>query len=77
MRKAKILIIDDEKIVLSTYSKELTAAGYDVFTASNGRTALEIVRQEKPDIVFTDLVMPHSLSYPGSQFVQCVYISFG
>ncbi len=58
MHKAKILIVDDEAIILKAYARELERAGYKVFTASQGQTAVEIARKEHPDIVFTDMVMP-------------------
>lgn len=58
MCKAKILIVDDEKIVLRAYVRELEKAGYEVFRAMTGQEAIEIAQKEKPDIVFTDLVMP-------------------
>lgn len=57
MGKAKIMIVDDEGIVLRAYEKELTKVGYEVFRAMTGKEALEIARKEKIDIVFTDLVM--------------------
>lgn len=58
MGKAKILIVDDEKIVLIAYVKELKTAGYEVLRAMTGKEAIEIAGKEKLDIVFTDLVMP-------------------
>jgi YesN/AraC family two-component response regulator len=57
MGKAKILIVDDEKIILTAYAKELKMAGYEALRAMTGKEAIEIARKEKPDIVFTDLVM--------------------
>ena len=57
MSKKKILVVDDEKIVLRASVKELEKAGYIVFTAINEDEALNIVRAEKPDLVFADLVM--------------------
>jgi YesN/AraC family two-component response regulator len=58
MGKAKILIVDDEKIVLKAFSRELEHEGYTVFRAITGSEALKIAEREKPEIVFTDLVMP-------------------
>jgi len=54
----KILIVDDERIVLKAYTRELERLGYEVFRAMTGPEALEIAKRECPDIVFTDLVMP-------------------
>jgi len=58
MDKIKILIVDDEKIILKAYSRELERMGYEVYRAMNGQEAIEIAQREKPDIVFTDLIMP-------------------
>jgi CheY-like chemotaxis protein len=58
MGKASILVVDDEKIVLDGWREELELAGYRVRTAQNGSEALTLAKEEKPDIVLTDLVMP-------------------
>ncbi|MEW6600549.1 MAG: response regulator [Nitrospirota bacterium] len=58
MHKAKILIIDDEVIVLKAYARELESFGHAVYTASRGKEAIKIAQRERPDIVFTDMVMP-------------------
>jgi len=58
MAKPKILIVDDEKIVLKAYARELERVGYEVFRAMTGSEAIEIAKRERPDIVFTDLIMP-------------------
>ncbi len=58
MKKAKILLVDDEEIVLVGWQEELTLAGYEVKIASSGIQAVEAARKDKPDIVITDLVMP-------------------
>ena len=58
MAKPKILIVDDEKIVLKAYARELERVGYEVFRAMTGSEAIEIAKRESPDIVFTDLIMP-------------------
>ncbi len=58
MFKAKILIVDDAEIVLLGWQYALKSEGYYVRTATNGQDAINIVEQDKPDIVITDLVMP-------------------
>ncbi|MFH1874388.1 MAG: response regulator [Pseudomonadota bacterium] len=58
MSKAKVLIVDDEKIVLKAYSLELEEAGFEVFRAASGAEAIAMTKKEMPEIVFTDLVMP-------------------
>ena len=54
----KILVIDDEKPTLSMFRLFLEAWGYMVLTAENGAQGLDIFRNEKPDIVITDIKMP-------------------
>jgi YesN/AraC family two-component response regulator len=54
----KILIIDDEKPTLSMFRLLLEAYGYEVLTAENGRTGIEIFERESPAVVFTDIKMP-------------------
>lgn len=54
----KILIADDEELILLAWKKELESEGYVVITASNGKLAVETAAKEKPDIVITDLIMP-------------------
>lgn len=55
---AKILVIDDDKIIRERLEKLLNLEGYQVFIAEGGRRGLDIFRKEKPDIVLLDLKMP-------------------
>lgn len=54
----KILIVDDERDFLETMSFWLKSKGYIVDMADNGRSAVEIIKQNLPDVVFLDVVMP-------------------
>ena len=54
----KILIIDDDDLVLYTLSKILRSAGDTVVTAKNGARGMTAFRSEQPDLVITDIVMP-------------------
>lgn len=56
--KSKILIVDDEALVLTGWEYTLSLAGYSVRTASNGREAVKLAAEERPDVVLTDLFMP-------------------
>jgi DNA-binding response OmpR family regulator len=53
----KILVVDDDADLLDLLTTGLTAAGFSVITASNGRDALEQARSV-PDLVVLDLVLP-------------------
>ena len=54
----KVLIIEDEAEILSFLKPELIHEGYEVDTASEGRTGLEKIENEKYDIVLLDLMLP-------------------
>ena len=55
---AKIVLVDDDPISLRIAEKRLSASGHEVLTASDGKTGLQLVRAEKPQLVLTDLMMP-------------------
>ncbi len=58
MSKQKILVVDDEPDFLELLKVRLEASGYDVVSASDGKDALDKVRDEKPDAVLLDILMP-------------------
>ena len=55
----RILIVDDEPQITRVLRRSLTANGYDVRTAADGRSALETFGDWPPDLVITDLAMPN------------------
>lgn len=57
-RKEKILIVDDEEDFSSTLKDRLLFSGYDVICASNGSLAVDLARDQKPDLVLLDIMMP-------------------
>ena len=54
----KILLIDDEEIVVKSMSKLLGKEGYDVFVCRSGEEAVEKVRSDTPDLIVCDMRMP-------------------
>jgi CheY-like chemotaxis protein len=54
----KILVVDDDQIILKTLSIALISNGYQVFTASDGPGAASIVTRERPDLILLDLLFP-------------------
>jgi DNA-binding response OmpR family regulator len=81
---AKILLIDDDELILKVIHRILSKEGYDVRTAINGKDALEIIDQEKFSMVITDLMMPYSNGFeviskfkqhPNAEGVPVVVIS--
>jgi CheY-like chemotaxis protein len=55
---AKVLVIDDQPNVRALLDLLLRQKGYDVMLADNGRTGLQLYRQEHPDVILLDLNMP-------------------
>lgn len=55
----KIVVADDDPIVLKFLHALLTDAGYDVTTAEDGEKALQRIREVQPAMVIMDLVMPY------------------
>mgnify|MGYP003352863187 CR=1 FL=1 len=56
---AKLLVVDDEQGICSTMEAALAAAGHEVQLADSGEMALSLMRRSNPDILITDLRMPH------------------
>ena len=60
MRTREVLIIDDEPLMRLSILDALTAEGYDVHEASNGKEGIEKLKSGRFDLVITDLKMPGS-----------------
>lgn len=57
-KSKKVLIIEDEEIMSSLLQKKLGNQGYEVVLAEDGEEGIEKVKEEKPDLVLLDVVMP-------------------
>jgi DNA-binding NtrC family response regulator len=55
---ARILVVDDDDAVRSVLTESLSALGYDVIQAQNGKKALEILRKVPVDLAMIDFAMP-------------------
>jgi len=58
MNKGKILIVDDENYILHILDFSLGAEGYEVITAEDGEEAVRKAKEERPDLVVLDVMMP-------------------
>ncbi len=58
MKEKKILIVDDEVDIRKVFEKAFHRAGYTVRTAASGKEALEILKEDKIQVMFFDLKMP-------------------
>ena len=54
----KILVVDDEKLLVKGIRFNLENEGYDVITGSDGMEAVELAGSENPDLIVLDLMMP-------------------
>ncbi|GAC1521976.1 MAG: response regulator transcription factor [Ktedonobacteraceae bacterium] len=54
----KILVVDDEAVLVETIAYNLEQAGYQVTTAADGASALEVARRETPDLIILDVMLP-------------------
>lgn len=54
----KILLVDDEPDILEFLRYNLLKEGFQIFTAGDGKQALEIARREKPNLIVLDIMMP-------------------
>src|ERR1019366_1478477 len=57
-RPKKILVVDDNEIILKTVSLKLQGAGYQVITALDGSEAVAAARRETPDLILLDISFP-------------------
>jgi two-component system alkaline phosphatase synthesis response regulator PhoP len=58
MRGKRILVVDDDPNIVRLVRAYLQEAGYEVFVAYDGETALHALRREKPDVLVLDLMLP-------------------
>ena len=59
----RILVVDDEPDITALVAYHLAKAGYRVITATNGKDALQTAREERPDLVVLDLMLPDVSGY--------------
>jgi len=61
----KILVVDDNPVIIKTLSFKLKAAGYKVLTALDGGEAVSSARKERPDLILLDINFPPDVSHGG------------
>jgi len=54
----KILIVEDDKFLRELISQKLVREGYDIAEAIDGEKGIKAVREEKPDLILLDLILP-------------------
>jgi two-component system alkaline phosphatase synthesis response regulator PhoP len=58
-----IVVADDDPDILSIVAMSLETQGYDVYKATNGREAVDLVRDHHPDLIILDMMMPVMSGY--------------
>src|SRR5215471_16889561 len=54
----KILLVDDSKFLRMATERALARAGFSVITADDGGKVIELAKQERPDVIFLDMLLP-------------------
>jgi CheY-like chemotaxis protein len=62
----KILVVDDNPIILKVLSLALKPKGYEVFTAADGPEAFTVVSREEPDLILLDIFFPPDIFQSGN-----------
>jgi CheY-like chemotaxis protein len=63
----KILVVDDEPDVVTLIARTLSSEGFEVLSAYDGISALDIAESETPDLVLLDIMMPMMSGYEACQ----------
>jgi two-component system response regulator (stage 0 sporulation protein F) len=58
MRKIRVLLVDDEPDLVTVIKARIKSWGYDLLEAYNGKAAIAVVKEQKPDIIILDYRMP-------------------
>jgi len=66
----KVMVIDDSNTIRRTAEALLKKAGYDVLTASDGFEAMSLITDNRPDIIFVDIMMPRLDGYQTCQLIK-------
>jgi len=69
--RAHLLLVDDDEAITGALGSFLERSGYHVSIAADGAAALEILAEERPDLVVCDVLMPH---VDGREFVRRVRV---
>lgn len=68
--KEKVLVVDDEASIRRILEARLSMIGYHVITAANGEEALIIFKEELPNLVILDVMMPNLDGYAVCQEIR-------
>ena len=66
----RVLICDDDPVILRLLEVNLELEGYQVLSAHNGQEALEIAQNELPDLIVMDIMMPRLNGYEAAEVLK-------
>ena len=69
MKRPKILVVDDDQPILTLMQKLLHEFRFEAVLASSGAAAIELARDERPDLILLDMKMPNM---SGEQAIQAI-----
>lgn len=70
--KGRILVVDDDRLVLATVTHGLTQAGFDVIDADNGDDAILLAREHRPDLALLDIRMHGKSGFDVAEYLRDV-----
>ena len=66
----KILLVEDNQLILKVIETKLKKEGYEVISYDNGRDAIEKINYDLPDLVITDIMLPYNSGLEIVSFVK-------
>lgn len=66
----KILLIEDEEIMVNLLQRKLTQEGYEISVARDGEEGLKLMREALPDLVLLDIIMPKKGGFEVMEVMQ-------
>ncbi len=71
MKRQRILIVDDDPVIIKAVSMKLVPAGYEILTAVDGTEGIASARKQKPDLILLDINFPNDvgMSWDGFQVI--------
>lgn len=70
--KGRILVVDDDRLVLATVTHGLAQAGYEVIDADNGDDAILLARQQRPELALLDIRMEGKTGFDVAEYLRDV-----
>jgi len=71
--KGRVLVVDDDRLVLATVTQGLADAGYDVIDADNGDDAILLARRYRPELALLDIRMPGMTGFDVAETLRDKY----